>query len=298
MKLGIGLPQMMPWGLDRKLFLDWARTADQAGFHALGTLDRPNYDSWDVLASLAAAAAITERIRLATSVLVLPARNEVVVAKQAAVIDQVSAGRLDLGIGVGGRPDDYEVFGASAAFEKRGTRMRRQVARMREIWSESRRSDADNGINGPAPVQEPGIPIIVGANLPPAGNALQRAVEIGDGYFFGGGTSPQIVAEHLPRIRALAEERGKRDFRFYKIQYCAVGDPDQVLSEAAHDLLRYYRNPNMPFDRMVLRGDTSVLRDNARQLAEAGLDLLIYLPAVLDLKQVERIAEDVLPDYR
>ena len=293
MKLGIGLPQMMPWGLDRRLFLDWARLADQAGFHALGTLDRPNYDSWDVLPSLAAAAAVTERARLVTSVLVLPIRNEVEVAKQAAVIDRVSGGRLDLGVGIGGRPDDYEAMGADWA--RRGPRLRRQVERMREVWSGSRGSDADSGILGPAPVQQPGIPVIVGGASEPA---IRRAVEIGDGFFFGGGVPASAVAEQLPRLREQAAAAGKQGYLFYKIQYCAVGEPDRVLKEAAHDLLRYYRNPNMPFEKMVVRGDTGVLRENARQLAETGLDLLIYLPAVLDLKQVERIAEDVLPDYR
>lgn len=293
MKLGIGLPQMMPWGLDRRLFLDWARLADEAGFHALGTLDRPNYDSWEVLTALAAAAAVTERVRLVTSVLVLPIRNEVDVAKQAAVIDRISDGRFDLGVGIGGRPDDFEAMGADWA--RRGPRLRGQVARMREIWSASGASDADQGILGPAPVQKPGIPVIVGGQTEPA---IRRAVEIGDGFFFGGGVPAAAVAEQLPKLREQAAAQGKRNYLFYKIQYCAVGDPEAVLKEAAHDLLRYYRNPNMPFDKMVVRGDTDVLRENARQLAETGLDVLIYLPAVLDLKQVERIAEDVLPAYR
>jgi alkanesulfonate monooxygenase SsuD/methylene tetrahydromethanopterin reductase-like flavin-dependent oxidoreductase (luciferase family) len=293
MKLGIGLPQMLPWGLDRKLFLDWARLADEAGFHALGTLDRPNYDSWDPLTSLAAAAAVTERVRLVTSVVVLPIRNEVQVAKQAAVIDRISAGRVDLGVGVGSRPDDYEALGAEWA--QRGPKLRRQVARMRQVWSEAHRSDADNGILGPAPLQEPGIPVLIGAV---AETAVKRALEIGDGFIFGAAVPVAAVEEQLPRMRQQAAARGRRDYRFYKMQYCAIGDPDEVLGRAAHDLLRYYRNPNMPFDKIVLRGGTDVLRDHARQLAGVGLDVLIFMPAVLDLGQVERIAADVLPDYR
>jgi alkanesulfonate monooxygenase SsuD/methylene tetrahydromethanopterin reductase-like flavin-dependent oxidoreductase (luciferase family) len=68
---------------------------------------------WDPLASLAAAAAVTQRIRLATTTLPLPNRNEVVVAKKAAVIDRLSDGRLTLGVSLGSRPDDYQVFGAT-----------------------------------------------------------------------------------------------------------------------------------------------------------------------------------------
>ena len=101
MKLGIGLPNTMAHETDRRLMLDWARLADQAGFHELAVIDKPNYDSWDPLATLAAAAAVTERARLATTILQLPNRDEVLVTKQAATIDRVSNGRLDLGVAVG-----------------------------------------------------------------------------------------------------------------------------------------------------------------------------------------------------
>lgn len=93
MKLGIGLPNTMAHETDRTLMLEWARLADEAGFHVLGTIDKPNYDSWDPLATLAGVAGVTERIRLATTILQLPPRNEVLVAKQAAVVDRLSGGR-------------------------------------------------------------------------------------------------------------------------------------------------------------------------------------------------------------
>ena len=93
------LPNAMPFGLERGFFLDWVRLADDAGFDTLSTVDRPNYDMWDPLTSLAAAATVSERSHLATTTLPLPNRNEVLVAKQAAVIDRVSGGRLTPGPG-------------------------------------------------------------------------------------------------------------------------------------------------------------------------------------------------------
>jgi alkanesulfonate monooxygenase SsuD/methylene tetrahydromethanopterin reductase-like flavin-dependent oxidoreductase (luciferase family) len=81
------MPTAMPFELERSFFLDWVGLADQAGFDTLSSLDRPNYDMWDPLVSLAAAAAVTQRIRLA---LPLPNRNEVLVAMQAAMIDRAS----------------------------------------------------------------------------------------------------------------------------------------------------------------------------------------------------------------
>jgi alkanesulfonate monooxygenase SsuD/methylene tetrahydromethanopterin reductase-like flavin-dependent oxidoreductase (luciferase family) len=157
LKVGIGLPNTMANEVDRRLMLAWARLAEDAGFHVLGTIDKPNYDSWDPLATLAGVAAATERIRLATTILQLPPRNEVLVAKQAAVIDQLSGGRLDLGLGQGGREDDFEVLGAD--FRGRGERFERQVGRIREIWRKARDSDSEHGVLGPAPVQEPAPPL-------------------------------------------------------------------------------------------------------------------------------------------
>src|SRR5919198_5956880 len=136
MKLGIGLPNTMAHETGRRLMLDWARVADEAGFYALATIDKPNYDSWDPLTTLAGVAGVTERAKLATTILQLPPRNEVLVAKQAAVVDRLSGGRLVLGLAQGGREDDFEVLGA--AFEGRSERFQRQVERIREIWRVAR----------------------------------------------------------------------------------------------------------------------------------------------------------------
>jgi alkanesulfonate monooxygenase SsuD/methylene tetrahydromethanopterin reductase-like flavin-dependent oxidoreductase (luciferase family) len=135
MKLGIVLPNQLAWGLTRPVMLDWARVADEAGFAALGTIDKMNYDGWDLVPTLAAAAAVTERIRLATTIMQLPARNENEVATQAGAVDVLSEGRLDLGVAVGARPDDYEAYGVTERFHRRGRLFPRQVARMREIWT-------------------------------------------------------------------------------------------------------------------------------------------------------------------
>jgi alkanesulfonate monooxygenase SsuD/methylene tetrahydromethanopterin reductase-like flavin-dependent oxidoreductase (luciferase family) len=161
MRLAIGLPNTMAFETDRRLMLDWARLADQAGFYALSTIDKPNFDSWDPLVTLAGVAGVTEQAKLATTILQLPPRNDVLVAKQAAVVDQLSGGRLLLGVAQGGRRDDFEVFGAS--FEDRSERFEGQVNRVREVWDSARKSDADHGVLGPPPVQAPAPPIWVGA---------------------------------------------------------------------------------------------------------------------------------------
>jgi alkanesulfonate monooxygenase SsuD/methylene tetrahydromethanopterin reductase-like flavin-dependent oxidoreductase (luciferase family) len=292
MKLGIGLPQSMPWGLDRALLLEWARRADAAGFHSLGTLDRPNYDSWESLTTLAAAAAVTERIRLATTILQLSNRNETLVAKQAAVVDRLSEGRLDLGLAPGMREDDFAVFGADLA-DRRG--FRRQVARIREVWQLARESTAEHGNVGPAPVQDPGPPIWIGAATP---GGIQRATEIADGFVFTAALPPEKIGEMIPDLRERAQANGKADFAFHAIAYCGVGDPDEVLAIARAQLLRYYRNPDMPFDKIVHRGSIDDIAAVVRRYAETGVDSLILLPQVPELAQLDAVAEGVLPEYR
>jgi alkanesulfonate monooxygenase SsuD/methylene tetrahydromethanopterin reductase-like flavin-dependent oxidoreductase (luciferase family) len=291
MKLGIGLPNTLAHETDRRFMLDWARLAEEAGFHTLATIDKPNYDSWDPLATLAGVAGVTERIRLATTILQLPPRNEVLVAKQAAVIDQLSGGRLDLGLGQGGREDDFQVF--DAEFAGRGPKFERQVQRVREIWAQARKSTRDHGEVGPAPVQEPGPPIIVGA-LSPKG--IERAARVGDGFIFGTAGSA-VMQEYAPGIREAFKANGKPDITVAGLAYVSVGDdPAKALEEGAHHVLRYYGQLWDEPGNIIHHGPATKIAEEIAAYAEA-IDLLIVFPENPDLDQVSQLAEHVLPAY-
>src|SRR5579871_2980216 len=110
MQIGIGLPNAVP-GTDGPRLIEWARRADAGPFTSLGVLDRLAYASYDPLTALAAAAAVTRRVRLVTMIVIGPLRNTLLLAKAAASVDALSGGRLTLGLAVGARRDDYEAAG-------------------------------------------------------------------------------------------------------------------------------------------------------------------------------------------
>jgi alkanesulfonate monooxygenase SsuD/methylene tetrahydromethanopterin reductase-like flavin-dependent oxidoreductase (luciferase family) len=292
MKLGIGLPNTMAHELDRGLLLDWARLADDAGFEVLATIDKPNYDSWDPLVTLAGVATVTERSRLATTILQLPPRNEVLVAKHAALVDQLSGGRLTLGLSQGGRADDYEVLGAP--FEGRSARFERQVTRIRELWEGARASNREHGAVGPAPLQDPSPPVWVGAMTP---KARERAARVADGFVFGT-TGSAAMAEDAPGIRELFAAHGKPDAEIAGLAYVGIGDDaGKALDEAAHHVLRYYGQLWTEPENLIHHGPAAKVAEEVAAYADA-IDVLILFPEIPDLGQVEQLAEHVLPAYR
>src|SRR5213592_115902 len=155
MDIGIGLPNAVR-GVDRRGIVEWARRAEDAGFSTLGTVDRIVYPNYESLISLAAAAAVTERIRLATDILIAPLRRSTaLLAKQAATIDHLSGGRLVLGLAVGGRPDDFEAVGAD--FSARGRTFDAQLDELAKTWR------GETGV-GPAPANGTRPTLMIGGN--------------------------------------------------------------------------------------------------------------------------------------
>ena len=292
MRVGVWMPNAMPFGLERSFFLDWVRLADVAGFDTLSTVDRPNYDMWDPLASLAAAAAVTEQIRLATTTLPLPNRNEVLVAKQAAVIDRLSGGRLTLGVSLGSRPDDYQVFGAT--LEHRVTRFRQQIASLRRVWAEARLSDQEHGVLGPPPIQDPGPPIWIGAF---SERGRQRAVELADGFIFGGAARPSMIGPAVASMRPQVADRGKPDFSFNALAFIAIGGEHEFAEAVAHHE-RYYPVLPVPVEQAIHHGPIGKIKDVVAEYAACGLDLLVLMPEVRSLRQLELLSDHVLPEYR
>src|SRR4051812_25171957 len=174
MEIGIGLPNAVR-GVDRRGIVDWARRAEEAGFASLGTLDRIAYPNYESLIALAAAAAVTERIGLATDILIAPLRaNTALLAKQTATLDHLSGGRLELGLSPGGREDDYAVSGLD--FTARGRTFDRQLEELERLWR------GEGGV-GPAPASGRRPKLLIGGAVDAA---FRRAARFADGWTAGG----------------------------------------------------------------------------------------------------------------
>src|SRR5215216_6254298 len=195
MDVGVGLPATIP-GTRGSLVLEWAKRADSGPFSSLGSLDRLVYPNYEPLITLAAAAAVTSRVRLMSTVLIAPLRRAGVLAKQAATIDALSGGRFTLGLGVGAREDDFNA--APASFDDRARRFEEQLELMKRVWSGQPAGD-EVGPIGPPPARPGGPELLIGGYTPPA---IRRVGRWADGFISGGIPDPEQVRQ----LFDLAEE--------------------------------------------------------------------------------------------
>jgi alkanesulfonate monooxygenase SsuD/methylene tetrahydromethanopterin reductase-like flavin-dependent oxidoreductase (luciferase family) len=279
MKIGIGLPAYIP-SMNPAEITTWARSAEEAGFSSLGIIDRLIFNNLDPLIALTAAAVVTRRIRLMTTVLLAPLRNTANLAKQAATLDAISAGRLTLGLGIGAREDDFRAAGVP--FEHRGTYLTRQVQQMKLIWNGKPLQDGLGAI-GPSPIQKGGPEILLGGYNP---SALKRVGRLADGYISGGGASPDQVRQLFALALDSWKQAGRSGApRFVGAIYVALGSPDTV--EKGRQFLRaYYGDRPIP-----LYTTPQAITDTARAFADTGMQELILWPAVPDREQLNLIAD-------
>jgi alkanesulfonate monooxygenase SsuD/methylene tetrahydromethanopterin reductase-like flavin-dependent oxidoreductase (luciferase family) len=276
MDIGIGLPNTAH-GVDRRGIVDWARRAEDAGFASLGTIDRIAYPNFESLISLAAAAAVTERVRLVTDILIAPLRPAALLAKQAATIDQLSNGRLTLGLAVGGRPDDFEA--AEVDFNSRGAIFDRQLDAMAKVWS-------GDGKVGPTAANGSRPELLIGGQ---ADVAFRRAAKH-DGWTMGGGT-PDMLAGAIEKLREAWDAEGRDGKpRVMALFYFALGDDAEERARAS--LGDYYAFLGDYADQIVQSAatDEDTVRAYLQGFEQAGADEVILFPANADPAQVELLA--------
>ncbi len=286
MEVGIGLPNTIP-GTEGRALVEWARRADEAGFSTLGTIGRLVYPNYDDLIALAAAAAVTERIRLTTSILIAPLHaNTALLAKQTASLDRLSGGRLVLAVGLGGRDDDFEGSGLSTA--RRGRRLDEQLEELKRIWSGEERGYA--GAIGPAPAREGGPELIVGGH---GEAAFRRVARFGDGWIMGGGT-PETFSQMAGAVDQAWQAAGRSGRpRKLSLAYFALGPSAR---EQADSYLKHYYAWLGDFAEQIAGGaavSEEMVRGYVADFEQSGCDELILIPCSSELDQVALLAEAV-----
>jgi alkanesulfonate monooxygenase SsuD/methylene tetrahydromethanopterin reductase-like flavin-dependent oxidoreductase (luciferase family) len=286
MEIGIGLPTTIP-GVHGSDVVEWARRADAAGFSSLGTIDRIVYPNYEPLVALGMAAVVTERIRLATAIAILPYRqNAALLAKQAATVHHASGGRLVLGAAVGGRPDDFEASGVP--MEGRGQVIEEMLAEIKRLWAGEERGYA--GGVGPDVSDDPPS-IIVGGQVDAA---FRRAAELGDGWIMGGGPA-EMFGEAREKLEAAFRDAGRSERpRGMALTYFSLDDDPE---EQTRRTIGHYYSFMPEYADMVVgltaKGEDEVKR-RAEAFAEQGCDELIMFPASTDPGQVDKLAAAVL----
>lgn len=290
MQIGMNLPVMVP-GLDRDLVLDWCRRIDAGPFSTLAAGERITFPNPEIMVTMSVAAAVTTRVRLALTVVVLPMHSEVLIAKQIATLDVLSGGRVSLGVGVGAREEDYRAVGATFD-NQRFRRMENQVATMRRAWAGEAVVEGALRPVEPFPLQSGGPEVLAGSLFP---WAIRRSARWADGLCgFSFGPSADEVAMTFDTARQAWTKAGRpAPPRLVMCCWFALG-PD-ARAQLDTYLGRYLNFLGEGVAEQVAPSvkttSAAALKDVVRTLADLGADELLLVPTTLDPEEVDRVAQ-------
>jgi alkanesulfonate monooxygenase SsuD/methylene tetrahydromethanopterin reductase-like flavin-dependent oxidoreductase (luciferase family) len=284
MRIGLALPAMLD-GLEGRSLLEWARRIEADGYSTIGFGERVAYRNLEMLSVLSAAAAVTERVDIAASVVVLPMHSEVQVAKQIATLDLISGARAVLGVGVGGRSEDYAAV--DAPFDRRWDRLDAQVARIRRIW------DGEPAVPGQAAVGPPPVHRIPIMSAGVGPRSLARSATWADGINgFELDPSPTALSAAAGRTRAAWDAAGRTKAPVVMTSWWIALGPDPLPQLQAY--ARHYLGVFGPALAEALAAScTSAGPDAVRAAVEAaaaaGYDEIQLVPTVTDLTQLDEL---------
>jgi len=294
---------------DARALVDYGVRVEALGYDSVWVWDHillgvsPNFPVVDSLTILTGIAARTTRIKLGTGVLVLPLRNPVVLAKQLASMDQLSAGRLIMGLAAGWYKREFDAVGVR--FDRRGRIMDESLEILNRLWTEEK-VDGDYtyhklsaAVMYPKPVQSPRMPILIGGYVD---KVLQRAAVAGDGwltYFY----TPADFTKSWNKIRSFAKDAGK--------------DPDTLLNasqlpirvgtskQAVQDEMMDWLNKEWDFPshsdckrESAIMGSVDECVAQLREHLAVGVQKIIFVPYKYQPDQVEIIAREIIPRLR
>jgi probable F420-dependent oxidoreductase len=294
---GVSLPHRSPDTIDMRVVHAVAQRAEALGFRDLwvteNTLD--HVTCFDPVVVLTYAAAVTTKIRVGASVVVLAIHSPLMVAHQWATLDYVSNGRAILGVGLG-REHHYRQF--EVPEEGRVRRFREEVELIKALWTQDKVNyhgrfyHLDDGTMSPKPVQKPHLPIWMGVGHP---NAIRRTASIADGWMGSGGSSIAEFARSVPLLRDALEKAGRDPgiFPISKRIFMAVDERPEVARAELHRwFTEVYHNPPGT-DASGIHGTPEQVRERLEEIVAMGANHLMLNPVSRHVEQVEALAEVV-----
>jgi probable F420-dependent oxidoreductase len=293
---GMALPHRSPEAIDMAAVRHVAQRAEALGFQDLWVTENSldHVFCFDPVVVLTYAAAVTSKIRLGASVVVLQIHSPLMVAHQWACLDYASNGRAILGVGIG-REHHYRQF--EVPQEGRVSRFREELDVIRALWTEEKATYqgrfyhlADETM-APKPVQKP-LPIWMGVGHP---DAVRRAARLADGWMGSGGSRIADFAASVPILKEALEKAGRDPAKFpiSKRVFMAV---DERPAVARADLLRWftdvYRNPP-GVDICGIHGTPEQVRERLEEMVAMGANHLLLNPVSRYAEQLEALAEVV-----
>ena len=305
MRFAIAIPQFYADGeFDPAAFRAYLTRAEELGFDSAWTQEQL-LGSWNQFAPIEAmtyAAACTQRLRLGCVVFVSTLYSPVHLAKSLATLDQLSRGRIEVGVGTGGKMRPFAAFGVDP--ERYVARFTEGIALMKALWTEPRVTfDGDfwqlrDAAMEPKPFQKPFPPLWFGGSGPAA---LRRAVRLGHGFFGAGSTTTAKFADQVQAVRqALADAGRPADgFPIAKRLYVAI-DADVELARSVMDaaLERIYGRRIPDIEAAAFAGTPAGCVAAAREIAAAGAELILFTPMYAPAGHAEILAAEVIPQLR
>jgi probable F420-dependent oxidoreductase len=301
-RLAVGIPQTWTSGgpADRPGIRRFLVRAEALGFESAWVVEQllGSISSLEPVELLAWAAALTHRIRLGTAVLLTPLRSPVHLAKSLATVDQLSGGRLDVGIGLGGNPKAYPAFGITAS--RRVARFNEGLRLMRALWTEPRVTFAgefwqlEGAALEPKPLQRPHPPLWVGAHHP---DAFRRSVDWATGFMGAGSATTATFAQEVQLLRRLLVEAGRdpASIDIGKRVYVAVDDDRERAGRRLAEYFGGFYGRSQLAAEVSVWGSVDQCVAGVREVVAAGARLVMLNPVFDEVEQLEILAAEVAP---
>jgi probable F420-dependent oxidoreductase len=301
LRFAISIPQFVADGaFDPAALRAYLARAEALGFDSAWVMEQVlgTMPVLGPLETMAYAAACTERLRLGCVVFVTPLHNPVHLAKSLSTLDQLSRGRIEVGVGTGGRNRPFSAFEVDP--DSLVGRFTEGLRLMKALWTEPQITFAgrfwqlESAAMEPKPFQKPGPPIWFGANHPAA---LRRAARYGDGFFGAGSTTTAAFAEQVSHVRDELDqhERDPGSFRIAKRVYIAVDDDAQrARQRMAAGLVRIYGDFGRQLEPVAVTGPPDACASGLREVADAGAEMILLNTVFDQTEQMERLAAEVM----